>query len=331
MVAIDAAAGYVPLYRIARSEIAAQHGGSGRGESAVPSRDENHITMASEATTAALERSAVDADDIGAVFAASVSDYFAEHGVAAQLAYRLGAPTDSRTGDFRGTARAAADALETARKYVRATEKPVVVAAADIMPVEPGGDDEETMGAGAGALVLRPRSDDPAATIDSVGQATTGFLERHREHGQSAEQGDPRFERRHGVQPAVTTALERTETDADPEYAVASAPGYRFVQTALQSIDAERLSTFNDVGYAGTATLLLDIAHALESTDPGDSLVAIAYGQGGADAFRLTVTDATDERPGLSVSDQIETKEYVPYMKHVNSRERYEYQGVPNT
>jgi len=67
----------------------------------------------------------------------------------------------------------------------------------------------------------------------------------------------------------VTTALERTETDADPEYAVASAPGYRFVQTALQSIDAERLSTFNDVGYAGTATLLLDIAHALESTDPG--------------------------------------------------------------
>jgi len=47
------------------------------------------------------------------------------------------------------------------------------------------------MGAGAGALVLRPRSDDPAATIDSVGQATTGFLERHREHGQSAEQGIP--------------------------------------------------------------------------------------------------------------------------------------------
>lgn len=331
MVVIDGAAGYVPLYRIERSEIAAQHGDSGRGESAVPSRDENHITMASEAATSAIERSHVTADDVGAVFAATVSDHFAEHGIAAQLAYRLGVPTDSRTGDFQGTLRAAADALETGRQYVRATERPVVVAATDIMPVEPGSETEDVLGAGAGVVVLCPGSDAPLATVESVGQATTGFLERHREHGQAAEQGDPRFERRHGVEPAVTTALERTETDGDPDYVVASAPGYRFVQTALQSIDARQLSTFADVGYAGTATLLLDVAHALESTEAGDSIVAIAYGQGGADAIRLSVVESPDEQPGLTVSNHIESKEYVPYVKHVQSRERYEYQGVPNT
>lgn len=330
MVVIDSAAGYVPLYRIDRNEIAAQHGGNGRGESAVPSRDENHITMVSEASTTALERAATTVEELGAIFTASISDRFAEHGIAAQLAYRLGAPTDIRTGNFQATGRAAADAVETARQYVRATDKPVVVAAADIMPVEPGSDEERTMGAGAGALVLRPRADDPIATIDAVGQETTGFLERHREHGRSADRGDSRFERRHGVEPAVTTAIDRAGDDTDPEYAVVSAPGHRFVQTALQSVDAEQLSTFNDVGYAGTATLLLDVAHALESVESGASVVAIAYGQGGADAFVLSVVDDSDDREGLSVADQLETKEYVPYMKHVESRERYEYRGVPN-
>lgn len=329
MVVIDAAAGYVPLYRIDRDDIAAQHGGDGRGESAVPARDENHVTMASEAAETAVERADVDADDVAAVFSASVSDHFAEHGIAAQLAYRLGTPDDVRTGDFQATVRAGADAVETGRQYVRATDSPVLVVAADSMPVEPGDDDEAVMGAGAGALVLRPRSENPVARIDSVGQATTGFLERHREHGRSANGGDSRFERRHGVEPATSTAVARTEVDADPEYAVVSAPGYRFVQTALVSVDAEHVSTFNDVGFAGAATLLLDLAHAIESADGDASAIAIAYGQGGADAFAISIAEA-DDPAGLSVAEQIDAKEYVSYSKHLEYRERYDYQGVPN-
>lgn len=329
MVVIDAAAGYVPLYRIDRADIAAQHGGDGRGESAVPARDENHVTMASEAAETAVERSNLAADDVGAVFSASVSDHFAEHGIAAPLAYRLGVPDAVRTADFRSTARAAADALETARQYVRATDRPALVAGADTMPVEPGDDEEAVMGSGAGALVLRPRSDDPVATIESVGQATTGFLERHRRHGQAATRGDPRFERRHGVAPATSTAVDRTDSDADPEYAVVSAPGSRFVQTALESVDAEHVSTFDDVGYAGAATLLLDLAHAIESVEGTASAMAVAYGQGGADAFALSIA-GTDDPTGLSVAEQIDAKEYVSYSKHLEYRERYDYQGVPN-
>lgn len=329
MVVIDAAAGYVPLYRIDREEIAAQHGGNGRGESAVPARDENHITMASEAAETAIERSNVDTDDVAAVFSASVSDHFAEHGIAAQLAYRLGTPDDIRTGDFQATVRAAADAVETARQYVRATDGPVLVVAADIMPVEPGDDDETVMGAGAGALVLRARSDDPVATIDSVGQATTGFLERHRKHGQAANRGDSRFERRHGIEPATSAAVARTEIDADPDYAVVSAPGYRFVQTALEAVDADHVSTFNDVGFAGAATLLIDLTHAIESAEADTSAVAVVYGQGGADAFAVSIA-GSDNTTGLSVAEQIDAKEYVCYSKHLEYRERHDYQGVPN-
>ncbi|THE64056.1 hydroxymethylglutaryl-CoA synthase family protein [Salinadaptatus halalkaliphilus] len=330
MVVIDGAGGYVPLYRIDRSDVADQHGGRGRGESAVPARDENHVTMASEAVSTALGRSTTAAEDVAAVFTASISDQFAEHGIAAQLAYRAGTSTDVRTGDFQASGRAAADALATAREYVRATDEPAVVAAVDVMPVESGGDDESTMGTGAGALVLRPDSDTPVATLESVGQATTGFLERHREHGESATAGDARFERRHGVAPAASTAFDRADAGGELEYGVASAPGFRLARTALEPIDAERVSTFNQVGYAGTATLLLDLCHAIESADPGATIGAVAYGQGGADAFVVSVDDAADDLDGLTVAEQLEAKEYVSYAKHLEYRERYDYEGVPN-
>lgn len=331
MIVIDAAAGYVPLYRVDRADVAEQHGGRGSGESAVPGRDENHVTMASEAATTALDRATVEASDIAAVFAASVSDHYAEHGIAAQVAYRLDATGDVRSGDFQGTGRAAADAVATAQTFVRGTDRPALVVAADVMPVEPGGDDEPFVGAGAGAVVLAPagHTDAPAAAIDGVGQATTGFVERHREHGEATQHGDDSFERSHGITPAVTDALERLGRDT-ADVAVASAPGYRHEQTALAPIDADPVSTFQDVGYAGTATLLLDLAYALESAAVGDDVITVAYGQGGADAVALSVGEGVSDPPGLTVAEQLEAKEYVPYAKHLAYRENYDYQGVPS-
>lgn len=330
MVVIDGAAGYVPLYRIEAEEIAEQHGGRGRGEAAVPARDENHITMASEAAETALERSGVAADDLGTVFAASITDFYAEHGIAGPLAYRLDATGDVRTGDFQATARAGGDALATARELVRSTDEPALVVATDVMPVEPGHDEETDVGAAAGAVVLRSDADAPAARIEAVGQETTGFVERHREHGEATEQGDARFERRYGVSPAASAAIERAGADA-PDRAVAAAPGYRLAQAALDTVEAEQVSTFNQVGYAGAATLLLDLTHALESGDPDDELLAVTYGQGGADAFAIEAgVDAAPEA-GLSVAEQLEAKEYVTYAKHLEYRENYDYQGVPST
>lgn len=331
MVVIDGVAGYVPLYRIRADDIAEQQGGRGRGEAAVPARDENHVTMASEAARTALERSGVEAAALGAVFTASVTDYFAEHGVAGPLAYRLGATGDVRTGDFRATGRAGSDALLAARTFVRAADAPALVAAADVMPVEPGHDEEADVGAAAGAAVIRADADAPMATVDGVGQETTGFVERHREHGEPTQQGDARFERRHGVRPAAERAVERARAAGGPEptAAVGSAPGYRLMQAALGSVDADQVTTFNDVGYAGAATLLLDLAHALEQSDAGDGVLAVSYGQGGADAVALTAGDATST--DATVADQLAAKEYVPYAKHLEYRENYDYRGVPST
>ncbi len=335
MTAIAGVGGYVPLYRIEREEIARQHGGSASGETAVAARDETPVTMASEAAGNALARADLAGADLDAVFAASVTDPLAEHGIAAHVAYRHGAEGDVRTGDFRGSPRAATDALAAGRHFVAATGGTALVVGADAMPVEPGHDDEPYSGAAAGAVALA-ESDDPAAKIHGVGANTTGFVERHREHGEPAEAGDRRVESEMGFGGAVPGAVERAlaAAPAGPEAAVVAAPDQPTAAGAVSEFpgDVEHVSTFDRVGYAGTATFFLDLAHLLESAEADTTAVAVAYGAGGADAVALTVRDGAPGRAettdATTVAEQLDAGEYVTYAEHLRYRERPEYEGV---
>ena len=335
--------GYVPLYRIDRADVAEQHGGRGSGESAVPGRDENHVTMASEAAETALARADLDGGALGAVVSASVTDPFAEHGVAAHVAYRLGATGDVRTGDFRATGRAATDALAFARDFVAARGDPALLVAADVMPVEQGHDDEAYSGAGAGALVLasgdavdgpdgtHPDGTRPVGTVAGTGAETTGFVERHRLHGEAATSGDGKFEGEAGFGPAVEAAAGRALAAAGieaPDRVVVAAHDARMASGAASEFpDATHDSTFDGVGYAGAATFALDIAHSLESAAGGETVLAAAYGPGGTDAVAVEVA-APRTDPGPSVAELLDSKEYVPYATHVANRERFDYEGV---
>lgn len=328
MVVIDGHGGYVPLYRVDRSAVAAQHDGRASGESAVPARDENHVTMASEAAENALARADPDGESLDAVFAASVTDPFADHGIAAHVAYRLGATGDVRTGDFRGTERAATDALVAARAFVRGTDGSALVVAADVMPADPDAD-AATAGAGAGAVVLRPDAEAPAATLTGVGQETTGFVERHREHGETAVSGDSKFEGKYGFGPAVGAASERALHDETPEHAVVGAPDPRTARAALGDFPAvEHVSTHDGVGNAGTAAVLLDLAHLLETADADETALVVGYGAGGADALALSTGTGVGDDGARSVQTYLDASEEVTYAKHLAYREPVEYEGV---
>ncbi|MFB6166447.1 MAG: hypothetical protein ABEJ31_14910 [Haloarculaceae archaeon] len=328
---IDGHGGYVPLYRVDRAAVAEQRGGRASGESAVPARDENHVTMACEAAENAAARADAAAADLDAVYAASVTDPFADHGVAAHVAYRLGATGDVRTADFRATERAATDALVAARDRVAATDGPVLVVGVDVVPAEPDHDDVADAGAGAGAVVLRSDADAPAATVTAVGQETTGFVESHRRHGEPAVAGDPKFEGQYGFGPAVSAAVERALADADgePESAVVGAPSPRAASSALSDLgDVEHVSTYDDVGDAGAAAVLLDLAALLESADPGESALLVNYGAGGADALALQTGAGVGTDGARSVETYLDAKEGVTYAKHLEYREPVEYEGV---
>ncbi|WP_424019357.1 hypothetical protein ACOZ4N_07755 [Halorientalis pallida] len=328
MVVIDGHGGYVPLYRVDRSEVAAQHGGRGRGESAVPARDENHVTMACEAADNALGRADVAGEDLGAVVTASVSDPFAEHGIAAHVAYRLGATGDVRTADLRGSRRAATDALATAREFVAANDAPALVVGVDVLPADPDSDDVAEAGAGSGAVVLSSDADSPAAELVGVAQETTGFVEHHRRHGEAAETGDAKFESQHGVAEAAPAATERALDGATPAKAVAAAPSDRLAGAALGGVDAERVSTRDQVGDAGAAAALLDLAHLLETTAAGETALVVAYGAGGAGAVALETADGVGPADAQSVATYLDASEETTYAKHLEYREPVEYEGV---
>lgn len=347
MATIVGTGGYVPRYRIERADIARQHGGSASGETAVPARDETGVTMACEAAGTALDRAGLTGADLDAVFVASVTDPYAEHGIAAHVAYRHAAGDDLRTGDFRGTPRAATDAFAAGRHFVGATDGTALVVGTDILPVEPGHDDEPYSGAGAGAVVLAKTSeavgdgdtaedveaaeDGEATEVHGVGQHTSGFVERHRKHDAPAAAGDRRFEGEHGFGDAVSEAAGRALGSAPvaPTAAVISAPDARMARGAVEEFPGavEYITTFDRVGYAGTASFYLDLVHLLETVEAGTTALAVAYGAGGADAVALTAGEL-DPASGLTVETQIDTKEYVSYAKHLQYRERPDYEGV---
>jgi len=327
MVAIDAAAGYVPLYRIARSEIAAQHGGSGRGESAVPSRDENHITMASEGN-----------DGRPRAFGRRCRRYRGCFRCERQRLLRnmASSPRNSHTGSvcsdrqqnqgLPGTARAAADALETDSTCVlprsRWSSPPQTSCRSN--PGRRRGDNGEPAPGRSSfghVATIQPRRSirwDRQRLAFSSGTANTASPPNRGSPVRASSTRRPTG-RDDGARTNRNRRRSRVCSRQCTGVSVRSNGASVHRRGTTLDVQRRRVRRHGDVVAGHRTRAGIDRS--------GDSLVAIAYGQGGADAFRLTVTDATDERPGLSVSDQIETKEYVPYMKHVNSRERYEYQG----
>ncbi|MEE6210458.1 hypothetical protein U3A55_09840 [Salarchaeum sp. III] len=311
MVSIRGYGSYVPLYRIERSTIAEQYGErAGGGETAVPAHDENVTTLGVQAAKNGLAHAGVDAPD--AVYAATTSDDFDERGVAPHVASAVGAGTDSRVGDFQGSARAATNAVLAARDAIKAGRADTaLVVASDVLTADAGTSAERTGGAGAGALVLG--EGDGVADLADTAVATTGFVGRFKQAGETPEEGDGRFNREHYLD-AVTTAAGALDGSFDR--ATFPAPDGRWASKAAGALDldADLDSTFDAVGFAGAGGVLLDLAASLDAADAGDTVLVAGYGPGGCDA--LSIERTTDSVPEMPTDDYIESKEYVPYGKH---------------
>lgn len=318
MVRIRGWGSYLPLYRIERETIADQHGGyAGGGEVAVPAHDEGVVSLGVGAAENALGHAGVDGADLDAVYAASTSDPFDERGIAPHVAVALGAEGAVRIADCQGSARAATNAILAARDAIDAGQaETALVVAADARTAAAGSSAEQTAGAGAGALVLGTEGD--AGAVDSASTNTTGFVGRFQRTGESPVPGDGRFNRARYVE-AVRGAIG--DLEIDPDHAALPAPDGGWGGRALSAADleAEVHSTFDAVGDAGTASVVIDAAYALEAASAGDSVLLASFGPGGSDAVALERGDA--DGPEMGVADYLDSKEYVTYAKHRAYRE----------
>jgi hydroxymethylglutaryl-CoA synthase len=320
LVGIEGYSAYVPHYRISRADIAAQYGDEGgAGEVAVPAHDETVLSMATRTGRAALEHADVAGTEVGAVYTASTSDPFDERGCAAQVATTLGIGPDTGVADFHGSARASANAIQAAVDAVRAGRVDrVLVTASDIIRTDPGSTVERTGGAGAGSVLIS--ADESVASLTGTSGRTTGFVGRFKRSGEGYTVSDDHFNREKGYLETIVPLLENHASAAD---AVAMpGPKNRWPGKALREANAsvDRHTTFEDVGYAAAAGLLLDTVLVLETIEVGEEFVAIAYGPGGADAVRFEVGSVAAE-PSASVTDHIQNKQTVPYMKHRRYRD----------
>ena len=311
---------YIPRLRLAAAEIHAAWGrAGGRGEKAVVPPDEDPLTMGVKAAQAALAQAGVEGQQLNTVLAASTSTGYAEGALAAPLAYHLGAEGDVLVGDFGLSARSATAAIRAAMDALSRSrpEGYAAVVAAEKLIAEPGSSYELSYSGGAGALLFSPQGQGGFAEIVGFAAHTSGFVGRSRREERFHGLVDERFVMQQFLahtQGAVERLLRVMSITLDEVTRVVfQAPEGRWATRALKKlgIPPEKLvSTFPQVGYAGSASLLIDLAWALERSNPGDLVVAVSFGPGGSDALAVRVTKPP---PGADVEAQLQRRERVSY------------------
>jgi hydroxymethylglutaryl-CoA synthase len=295
---------HIPRYRLSGKTLAAVWGGSGGGERAVANHDEDSLTMAVEASLAAL--AGRDGQGLGGVMLATTTPPYAEKSSAALLAAVVDAGRDLFVTDLGGSLRAGTTGLRLALDAVRAgSAREVLVAAADIRPAPPGGDLEALLGDGAAAVVVG-EGDDLLARFEGAYSLTHEFSDVWRKaDARFPEQGDPTFVRAYGYEKLIPEAvgglLARLGLKPQDVARVACyAPDARLAPGILRALKFPdtallRLPLLAMVGNTGTASPLLALAAALEEAQAGDRVLVVGYGSG-ADALLFQATERIEQR-----------------------------------
>lgn len=315
---------YIPYYRIKLEEInKAWNRSGGRGEKTVPSPDDDVITMGLKAAQEALNHADISGKQLGAVYACSVSSGYFENTVAGQSAYALGAEGNVTIADYALSTRSVTIALQAAVDAIASGRIAyALIVAADKLVAKPGSDLELLNAAGAGALVLGKA--DGVVRIEKIASHSSGFVGRFRAEGEFPILDDERFVIKHGFLEHVSKAAENLSKampmlPKDFDRAVLQAPDPRWSSRALSKLGLapeKLISTSSQIGYAGCASLVIDLSAAFDQAKEGEKILAVSYGPGGSDAVALNV-QSESKKPIKTVAEQIAQKDYVNYATYL--------------
>jgi hydroxymethylglutaryl-CoA synthase len=306
-VGIAAFGAYVPSLRVDRAEIAAAHawvnpglGRVARGERSSCGWDEDAITMAVEAGRGALAN--IDRERIKSLAFASTTAPFADRLNAGVVSGALRLHERCTALDLGGSLRAGTSALLAAADAAAASDDLALCIAADRRSAAPATTQELTFGHAAAALVVGPGSG--LARMLARTSLTVDFVDHYRSAGQSFDYvWEERWVREEGYQKLVLKlvrdAIERAGLRAADithfcmpaairgvDRLVAKAAGFRQDAVGDQLADG--------CGDSGTAHPLLMLVNALESAQPGDTILVASFAQGG-DAVVFEVEEAITE------------------------------------
>lgn len=283
---------------------------------AVPSLDEDPITMGADAALRALDRAGVAGSELSGVFFASTSSPYVVKSAAAVVADYVGAGPSACVLDAGAGWHAGLLLLVNALRDRELAERgPILVVAADAVFGAANDASDLGFGAGAVAFVVGP---DGFATLERFACSYSSYANAWQTPGDRFvhRYDDDRFDRAAGYAAQMVASLERFDVDAD-WYALQLA-GTADVARVAGSVSADRLlgrQLADRVGDAGCANALLALALGLGRAAPGESILAQAYGAGTVTALLRVESPAPaaddDPTPGGIVE-----LSYVQYAKH---------------
>lgn len=305
---------HIPRYRLAGEVFAQVWGQAASGERAIANYDEDSLTMAVEASLAALEGR--EARGLDAVYFASTTPPYAEKSSAVLLATVADFGREVLTADLGGSLRAGTTALRLALDAVRAgSSREALVAAADLRSAAPGSELEPSLGDAAAAVVVG--QGEVLATFEGAYGVAQEFTDVWRKADERLLQaaGDPAFVRAYGYERLIPEAVEGLLaltglSRGEITRVVPCAPDARLAPAILRVLgfpDETALKTplLERVGNVGCASPLLGLAAALEEVEPGDRILVVGYGAGAETLlFRATARVRGRDR-GWGVAAQL--------------------------
>ena len=321
------AAGYVPYWRLDRTQIGATFGsGGGKGTRAVASFDEDTTTMGVEAARLAV-RGLPEGVTPSQLWFATVAPAYLDKTNATTIHAALRLDRDVTALDWGGAIRSGVGALATA---LRGNDS-VLVVTSDLREGLPTSTDESAGGDAAAAVVVGSDADGALlAELLGTGSATEEFIDRWRLPG---DHRSKIWEERFGEtkylplgEEAWNAALKSAEMSADQvDHLVVTGAHGRSVKAISGRLGVDKEKVVDDlaatVGFTGAAHVGLLLTSALESAEPGQVIGVLSLADG-ADAFLFRVTDAvTSWTPVRTVATQIGARADVAYGKYLSWRD----------
>ncbi|QCS42675.1 zinc ribbon domain-containing protein [Natrinema versiforme] len=327
MSAITGVGAYAPQFRIsseAFEEAWGQFHAAGVTQKAVPSADEDALTMGYEAATRALEAAETDPGEIDWLGFASSRPPAAEEDPTARLGAMLALSEAATRQVFTGSTRAGTRALWAGLDALEAESTTALVVAADAPKGDPDDGIDHAAGAGSAAFVVesvasgtqRTDGDGPAEITDRAEYSAPYPGTRFRDTGEDETQGlgVTQYDRQ-AFSETIGGAVSGLEVEPEPEAAAIQAPDgklpYRAAGAAGVGTDEiQAAATVHELGDLGAASVPVSLATAL--ADGYESVLGVSHGSGaGADAFVVSAEGDVPAETALEGSDPLSYAEYL--------------------
>ncbi len=333
---------YVPKYRIKIEDIARVWGddadilksGLMVNEKAVPDVDEDAATIAVEAARAAVSRSGIDAQRIGAVYTGSESHPYAVKPTSTIVAEATGTTPVLTAADFEFACKAGTAAVQACMGLVSSGMIDLGMAiGADVSQGAPGDALEYTAAAGGVAYIIGNKESELVAVIEDTYSFTTDTPDFWRREGMPYPEHGGRFTGEPGYFKHVTGAakglMDKLGTKPeDYDYAVFHQPNGKFPVRVSKKLGFSREQiepglVVPRLGNTYSGSCMMGIAATLDQAKPGDRIFATAFGSGaGGDAFSITVTDRIEEirNNAATVEELLANPIYIDYARYAKHK-----------